>query len=89
MGGYFVINGNEKIIRMLVMPRRNHVSVARPRKQLAVEIAHTFTTFFFLIFQPICLARSTFVNRGEGFTEYGVQMRCVRPDESAQVCSPS
>ena len=25
MGGYFVINGNEKIIRMLLTPRRNHV----------------------------------------------------------------
>lgn len=26
MGGYFIINGNERIIRMLVMPRRNYVS---------------------------------------------------------------
>jgi DNA-directed RNA polymerase I subunit RPA2 len=26
MGGYFVINGIEKIIRMLIMPRRNYVS---------------------------------------------------------------
>ncbi len=25
-GGYFVINGNERIIRMLIMPRRNYVS---------------------------------------------------------------
>lgn len=25
MGGYFVINGNEKIVRMLLLPRRNHV----------------------------------------------------------------
>ena len=26
MGGYFIINGNERIIRMLIMPRRNYVS---------------------------------------------------------------
>lgn len=25
MGGYFIINGNERIIRQLIMPRRNHV----------------------------------------------------------------
>ena len=24
-GGYFIVNGNEKIIRMLIMPRRNYV----------------------------------------------------------------
>ncbi|KAJ9048252.1 DNA-directed RNA polymerase I subunit rpa2 [Entomophthora muscae] len=31
MGGYFVINGNEKIIRLLIAPRRNYVSaISRP-----------------------------------------------------------
>lgn len=25
MGGYFIVNGNEKLIRMLILPRRNHV----------------------------------------------------------------
>lgn len=25
-GGYFIINGLEKIIRMLIMPRRNYVN---------------------------------------------------------------
>ncbi|KAL6045372.1 DNA-directed RNA polymerase subunit beta [Balamuthia mandrillaris] len=31
LGGYFVVNGLEKIIRMLIMPRRNYVSsVERP-----------------------------------------------------------
>lgn len=25
MGGYFIINGIEKILRMLIMPRRNYV----------------------------------------------------------------
>lgn len=31
MGGYFIINGNEKVIRLLVAPRRNHVTgIQRP-----------------------------------------------------------
>ena len=25
-GGYFIVNGNEKLVRMLIMPRRNYVS---------------------------------------------------------------
>lgn len=32
MGGYFVVNGNEKVIRMLIMPRRNYpIAMARPK----------------------------------------------------------
>lgn len=31
MGGYFVVNGNEKIVRFLIVPRRNHViALLRP-----------------------------------------------------------
>eukprot|EP01135_Chromosphaera_perkinsii_P009911 Nk52_evm4s1967 gene=Nk52_evmTU4s1967 len=31
MGGYFIINGNEKIVRMLIMPRRNYITaIIRP-----------------------------------------------------------
>eukprot|EP01147_Barroeca_monosierra_P009559 gene9559-1788_t len=57
MGGYFIVNGNEKVIRLLLMARRNH---------------------------PICLIRPTYTNRGPKYTEYGVQIRCVRPDETSQ-----
>ncbi|EGD78089.1 RNA polymerase [Salpingoeca rosetta] len=56
-GGYFIINGNEKVIRMLMMARRNH---------------------------PMALIRPSFMNRGFKYTEYGVQIRCVRPDETSQ-----
>lgn len=32
MGGYFIINGIEKVIRMLIMPRRNYpIAMARPK----------------------------------------------------------
>ena len=55
-GGYFIVNGNEKLIRLLVLPRRNH---------------------------PLNLFRPSFAKRGAGYTSYGCQIRCVRPDQSA------
>ncbi|TFK17118.1 DNA-directed RNA polymerase I polypeptide 2 [Coprinopsis marcescibilis] len=55
-GGYFLINGNERLIRYLILPRRNHV---------------------------ISLIRPSFSNRGPSYTQYGVQIRCVRPDQTS------
>jgi DNA-directed RNA polymerase I subunit RPA2 len=55
-GGYFIINGNERLIRFLIVPRRHHV---------------------------IALARPSFVNRGPSYTQYAVQVRCVRPDQTS------
>ena len=55
-GGYFVINGNERLIRYLILPRRNHVTA---------------------------LIRPSFTNRGPSYTQYAVQIRCVRPDQSS------
>ncbi|KAK4055158.1 hypothetical protein OIV83_000438 [Microbotryomycetes sp. JL201] len=57
MGGYFIINGNERLIRFLIVPRRNHVtSIIRP----------------------------SFANRGAAYTQYGVSIRSVRPDQTSQ-----
>lgn len=56
-GGYFIVNGIERLIRLLIAPRRNY---------------------------PIALVRGSFTNRGSSYTDKGVQMRCVRPDQSAQ-----
>ncbi len=55
-GGYFIVNGNEKIIRYLILPRRHH---------------------------PIGLVRPSFVKRGPTYSQYGCQIRCVRPDQTA------
>ena len=55
-GGYFIINGNERLIRYLILPRRNHV---------------------------ISLLRPSFSNRGPSYTQYAVQIRGVRPDQTA------
>lgn len=56
-GGYFVVNGIEKLVRMLVVQRRNHA---------------------------LALVRPSFANRGSAYTPYGVLIRCVRPDQTAQ-----
>lgn len=56
-GGYFIVNGNERLIRMLIMNKRNY---------------------------PVCFERGSFCNRGRLFTQYAVQMRCVREDMFAQ-----
>ncbi|KAJ6610421.1 DNA-directed RNA polymerase I polypeptide 2 [Mycena sp. CBHHK59/15] len=45
-----------RLIRYLILPRRNHV---------------------------ISLLRPTFSNRGPSYTQYAVQIRCVRPDQTA------
>lgn len=54
-GGYFIVNGNEKIIRMLIMTRRNY---------------------------PIAMVRPSWKNRGKMFSEFGVSLRSVKPDQT-------
>lgn len=56
MGGYFIVNGIEKVIRMLIMPRRNY---------------------------PIAMSRPKWKSRGQGYTQYGISMRCVRDEHTA------
>ena len=57
VGGYFIVNGIEKLIRMLIVNRRNF---------------------------PMAVIRPSFKNRGPAYTEFGVQIRSVRLDQSAQ-----
>lgn len=56
MGGYFIVNGNEKVIRLLIVPKRNH---------------------------PLALIRGSFGHRGSTYTQYGVQIRCARRDQTS------
>ena len=56
MGGYFITNGIERVIRLLQVPRRNYAA--------AIE-------------------RNSFKNRGAAYSDKGVVMRCVRPDQSS------
>ncbi|XP_024524228.1 DNA-directed RNA polymerase I subunit 2 [Selaginella moellendorffii] len=55
MGGYFIVKGIERIIRKLIVPKRNHI---------------------------IAIRRNAFQNRGAGFSDIGLMMRCVRPDQT-------
>lgn len=55
-GGYFILNGIERVIRLLQVPRRNH---------------------------PMAIERNSYKNRGPAYSNKGVQMRCVRPDQSS------
>lgn len=56
MGGYFVVNGIEKVIRMLIMQRRNY---------------------------PVAMSRPKWKSRGQGYTQYGISIRCVREEHTA------
>jgi DNA-directed RNA polymerase I subunit RPA2 len=57
LGGYFIVNGNEKLIRMLINLKRNF---------------------------PLAIVRPSFKKRGNTYTDYGVQIRSVRLDETSQ-----
>ncbi|KAI9646357.1 DNA-directed RNA polymerase I subunit RPA2 [Ciborinia camelliae] len=57
LGGYFVVNGIEKIIRLLVVNRRNF---------------------------PMAIIRPSFKGRGPTYTEFGMLIRSVRPDQTSQ-----
>uniref|UniRef100_A0A8C9R8U0 DNA-directed RNA polymerase subunit beta n=1 Tax=Scleropages formosus TaxID=113540 RepID=A0A8C9R8U0_SCLFO len=56
MGGYFIVNGIEKVLRLLIMPRRNY---------------------------PIAMVRPKWKSRGQGYTQYGISMYCVRDEHTA------
>lgn len=56
VGGYFIVNGIERVIRLLQVQRRNFA--------MAIE-------------------RNSYKNRGASYSDKGVAMRCVRPDQSS------
>ena len=56
MGGYFIQNGIERIVRLLQVPHRNHA---------------------------MAIQRSSYTNRGNSYSDLGVTMRCVRPDQTS------
>ncbi|PJF18528.1 DNA-directed RNA polymerase subunit beta [Paramicrosporidium saccamoebae] len=57
LGGCFVVNGIERLMRLLIAARRNH---------------------------PMVLFRPSLAKRGPMYSQYGLQIRCVRNDESSQ-----
>lgn len=57
-GGYFLVKGHERLLRMLVMMRRNY---------------------------PVAIRRPTWKSRGNLFSEMGILIRTVTPDQTATV----
>uniref|UniRef100_J3N3Q7 DNA-directed RNA polymerase subunit beta n=1 Tax=Oryza brachyantha TaxID=4533 RepID=J3N3Q7_ORYBR len=56
MGGYFICAGMERLVRILILLKRNY---------------------------PMGLIRGAFVNRGAGYTDQAVVIRCVQDDQSS------
>ncbi|KAF7836196.1 DNA-directed RNA polymerase I subunit 2 [Senna tora] len=56
MGGYFILNGLERVVRLLILPKRNY---------------------------PMSTVRSSFSERGEGYSDKAVLIRCVRADQTS------
>jgi len=57
VGGYFIINGKEKLVRLIQMQRRN---------------------------EPLGLIRPSFTKIGKNYSHFGVMIRSVRLDQTAQ-----
>ncbi|KAF0930731.1 hypothetical protein E2562_034923 [Oryza meyeriana var. granulata] len=56
MGGYFICGGMERLVRILILLKRNY---------------------------PMGLIRGAFLNRGAGYTDKAVVIRCVQDDQSS------
>nr|WCZ58370.1 RNA polymerase I subunit RPA135 [Paratrimastix eleionoma] len=56
-GGYFIIHGLERLLRLIIMPRKNC---------------------------PMAMNRGAYTKRGHLYTNFGVQIRCARPDQTSQ-----
>uniref|UniRef100_A0A0E0BC71 DNA-directed RNA polymerase n=1 Tax=Oryza glumipatula TaxID=40148 RepID=A0A0E0BC71_9ORYZ len=56
MGGYFICGGMERLVRILILQKRNY---------------------------PMGLIRGSFINRGAGYTDKAVIIRCVQDDQSS------
>ncbi|KAH7827721.1 putative DNA-directed RNA polymerase I subunit RPA2 [Monocercomonoides exilis] len=55
-GGFFIVHGLEKLIRMIVLTRQNY---------------------------PMAVERNSYSRRGKLYSQFGVQMRCTRADQSS------
>ncbi|GJM88493.1 hypothetical protein PR202_ga04564 [Eleusine coracana subsp. coracana] len=68
MGGYFICGGMERLIRILILQKCNYVRQ---------------TWFFHGALNSYELGRGSFVNRGAGYTDKAVVIRCVQGDQSS------
>ena len=57
MGGTFIVNGIDRVVRLLIVNRRHY---------------------------PVAVIRPAFGKRGAEYSNYAVQMRCVKPDQTSK-----
>jgi DNA-directed RNA polymerase I subunit RPA2 len=74
LGGYFIVNGNEKLLRMTVMQRR-HVIVAK-KSNAFLKRGRGFTPFA-TAFRSVCADQSSITNSCHFMREGGVVFRIL------------
>lgn len=91
MGGYFIINGIEKLIRMTVIQRRHFVCAAifHPSHPIPFHSKVVSLTYWLVVWltteQPMAFVRPSWKNRGRNYSEFGIFLRCVRADQTTTV----
>ncbi|KAI3681023.1 hypothetical protein L6452_35804 [Arctium lappa] len=71
MGGYFILNGLERVVRLLNVPKRNYVSYSFALQDLLQSVKR-YGEDLSQIHIPTSMVRSAFRNRREGFTDKAV-----------------
>ena len=91
-GGYFIVNGYEKVMRLLLVQKRNYVSrihFVALQNQPATIVRHEMLSKNILkndvlcfSLQPMAIRRQNWSKKGAFFTDYGLSSRCLSPDNS-------
>lgn len=87
MGGYFIVNGIEKVIRMLIMPRRNYpIAMSRPKWKSRGQGYTQYGEYGrrHHASQEPTPASARLLKRQPRFWPFqGISMRCVKEDHTA------
>ena len=85
MGGYFIVNGIEKVIRMLIMQRRNYpIALSRPKWKTRGQGYTQYGEYIRPEKPPPNGSGADLFDRQPGFCRLqGISMRCVKEDHTA------
>lgn len=85
MGGYFIVNGIEKVIRMLIMQRRNYpIAMSRPKWKSRGQGYTQYGEYELCSESVDPTVQVHLCKRQPGFYRFqGVSMRCVKEDHTA------
>ncbi|THU70277.1 hypothetical protein C4D60_Mb08t23320 [Musa balbisiana] len=77
MGGYFICNGLERLVRLLIIQKQNY-----PMSMVRKSFRNRGPGYGDKAV-PMSMVRKSFRNRGPGYGDKAVVMRCVREDQSS------